>query len=90
LGRSYRWNLRLGFHLKTARSGGLIPLRPGLLRLRAVLAMLRTGQRAAPGILGPLRAGLGPFRLAHIVRIQRHQRSRLIQWEFLADFTRGF
>jgi hypothetical protein len=64
-----------------------------LLRLRAVLAMLRarlSELRVVPGILGPLRAGLGPFRLAHFIRIQWHQRSWLIRWEFLADLTRGF
>jgi hypothetical protein len=26
----------------------------------------------------------------HVIGIERHQRSRLIRWEFLADFARGF
>ena len=93
LGRSNCRHLRLGFHLQTARSGRLIPLGPGLLRLRAVLAMLRTGVPvlcAVPGFMGPLRAGLSGPSSRHIVRIQRHQRSLLIRWEFLTDLACGF
>jgi hypothetical protein len=40
-----------------------------------------------PGIV---RARHGDLARRHIIGIERHQRSWLIRWEFLADFARGF
>jgi hypothetical protein len=40
-----------------------------------------------PGFMGPLHSGMAH---RHVIGIERHQRSRLIRWEFLADFARRF
>jgi hypothetical protein len=48
---------------------------------------LRPRRLRLPGFM---RARHGEWARRHIIGIERHQRSRLIRWEFLADFAGGF